>query len=53
VRGPDVRCKETREFIEKVTRGDGEMPAFPELPVPAIERIAAWVHGSCAGGGDD
>jgi mono/diheme cytochrome c family protein len=52
-RGPDVRCKGTDEFLEKVTRGDGRMPAFPELPAPAIRRIADYVHGFCTGGIDD
>ena len=53
VRGPDIRCKGTDEFLEKVTRGDGRMPAFPELPAPAIRRIADYAHGFCTGGISD
>jgi mono/diheme cytochrome c family protein len=47
VRGPDVRCKDADAFQEKVSRGDDEMPAFPELPPAAIARIAAFVAGLC------
>ncbi len=51
VRGPDIRCTEAGDFFEKVTRGEGAMPAFPELPAAAIERIAVYVQGFCTGGG--
>lgn len=47
VRGPDIRCKEADELQEKVRRGDGDMPAFPELTTAAVGRIADFVSGLC------
>jgi hypothetical protein len=47
VRGPDIRCKDADEFQDKVSRGDGPMPAFPELSTAAVGRIADFVAGLC------
>jgi ubiquinol-cytochrome c reductase cytochrome c subunit len=48
VRGPDVRCQDTHDFLEKVRNGDDEMPAFPALDAPAIDRIIAYVRTFCS-----
>jgi mono/diheme cytochrome c family protein len=53
VRGPDIRCTESHDFLEKVMNGDDEMPAFPELDAAAISRIVGFVHGFCTDGNDD
>jgi hypothetical protein len=43
----DLRCKDADEFQEKVSRGDGRMPAFAEIPTAAVARIADFVAGLC------
>lgn len=52
VRGPNIRCQETPDFLEKVQGGGDGMPGFPELDVPTIEALADFVHATfCALGG--
>ena len=46
VRGPEIVCHGTLDFIEKVTQGSGPMPAFPEIQPAEVTRIADWVHAS-------
>jgi mono/diheme cytochrome c family protein len=54
VRGPNIHCKDTGEFLEKVRHGEDRMPAFPGLSDAEIQSIASYVQGFCAGsvGGD-
>jgi len=42
--GPDVRCSVESEFLDRISDGEGDMPAFPEL-VPDAPAIAAFVAG--------
>jgi mono/diheme cytochrome c family protein len=52
VRGPNIRCQEAPDFLEKVQGGGDGMPAFPELDVPTIEALANFVNATfCALGG--
>lgn len=43
VRGPNIRCTEAGDFLEKVRFGDEQMPRFPELGTTEISGIAAFV----------
>jgi mono/diheme cytochrome c family protein len=53
IHGPDVRCTAQNDFVEPLQGGEDRMPAFPSLLVaPRLERIVAYVAGSCTGGGD-
>ncbi len=49
VDGPDISCTESGDFSEKITNGEEDMPAFPEL-VPDAAAIAAYVRASSCQG---
>lgn len=44
VRGPNIRCTGTNDFLEKVRFGDEGMPRFPELSTTDINGIASYVN---------
>jgi mono/diheme cytochrome c family protein len=50
VAGPGIRCTETPDFVEKVMRGAGAMPAFPTFTRAQINAVAGFAHGFCQGG---
>jgi mono/diheme cytochrome c family protein len=48
-RGPNIACTELGDYMEKVQRGDDDMPAFPALSRADITALYGWVHASfCA-----
>jgi mono/diheme cytochrome c family protein len=51
VRGPGIRCTGAGDYLEKVRKGDDEMPAFPRLDGNDVDAIVDFVHGAyCPGG---
>ena len=54
VRGPNIRCTEAHDFLEKVRFGSDAMPPFPEFISSDVTAIATYVQTTfCPLGGDD